>query len=146
MEALYVNIGPYLYERMAKGFQFFHTVEVIDYLDNPIFGPHEKFAVYDIGYCIKEVKSTKPFRAVVTVIAVRRIGAYLSLDKNKVFHTPRGKQFYPKGILHINLPEIGEEFEVIDNQTEYDLIKGYIYSLHKVILQHNEEDDNESMG
>ena len=129
---LYVGI-KYLYQRMGVGFQFFHDVEVIEYLDKPLFGPHEKVTTYEIGYCIKEVLSEKPFTAIITVINVRRWSAYHDLDKNVTFHTQRGHQFYPNGMLAINLPKVGDEFKVIDKSEgqAYDLCKGYIYSLHR---------------
>lgn len=127
---LYLNIYRCA-QQMKVGDQFFHWVKVIEYVDNPLFGSHEKVCQYYIGYAVKEIIQQSPLIALLTVIQCKRCSGYSDLDANTVFHTQRGHQFYADGILSCNLPNIGDEFKAIDKKSEYDLCKGYIYSLHR---------------
>lgn len=129
---LYVNIPPRHFKPLEVGDQFFHRVRVIEYVDNPLMGSHEKICTYSLGYAIKKVINPKePFIALITVIQCERASGYQDYDANAEFHTQRGRQFYADGTLRCNLPNIGDEFKVIDRVSEYDLVKGYIYSLHR---------------
>lgn len=124
---LYLNVRTN--HQLKVGDQFNHWVDVIEYVDNPLLGSHEKVCTYSLTYVVKQVISKDIFR--LTVAQCKRVGGYAELDANKVFHTRRGHQFYPNGVLRCNLPEIGDEFNVIDKVATYDLVKGYTYSLHR---------------
>lgn len=117
---------------LRVGSQFREQVDVIDYIDNPIFGAHERVAKYEITYQVWEIKSQKPFMAILKVVQVQRSTGYHEFDKEKTFYTQRGHGFYPNGILGINLPQVGEFLIVQDKDTVWDLCQGYIYSLHKI--------------
>lgn len=130
-DPLYLAVPPNI-SPLRVGSQFSERTEVIDYVDKPLFGAHERVAKYEIRYQVWEIHSQKPFIATLKVISVQRWSGYHEFDKQKTFYTQRGHGFYPNGILNINLPKEGDLFKVQDVDTVWDLCQGYIYSLHRI--------------